>query len=110
MMVSTSKVQHLFDFYEKDGNGAKPASDPITLMYEYCLHISATEADCERFFRILSLVVNKPYLVNLKSDKACMKAYLRYYAREIYYTMGAGKEQKKSIDSIVFKQDCSCVC
>ena len=42
-------VQHLFDFYEKDGNEEKSASDPITLMTESCFHISATDVDCERF-------------------------------------------------------------
>ena len=60
-------VQHLLDFYE-DRN-EKSASDPITLMYENNLHISATEADCERFFRIMSLVVKKPHLVRL-NEKA----------------------------------------
>ena len=48
-MVSTSVVPHVFDFYERDGNEEKSASDPITLMTESCFHISATEADCERF-------------------------------------------------------------
>lgn len=109
-MVSTTKVQHLFDFYEKDGSEAKPASDPITLMYENSLHISATEADCERFFRILSLVVKKPYVVNVGKEKACMKAFIRYYAREVYYAMGNGKEEKKSIYSIMFKQGRLRVC
>ena len=70
-------VKHLFNFYEKDENEEKLMSDAITLMYESCLHISATEADCERFFRILSLIVKKPYVVNIRKKKACMKAYLR---------------------------------
>ncbi len=51
-------VQHLLDFYE-DGNEEKPGYDPISLMYENSLHKSVTEADCERFFRIMSLVVKK---------------------------------------------------
>ena len=42
-------MPHVFDFYERDGNEEKSASDPITLMTESCFHISATEADCERF-------------------------------------------------------------
>ena len=60
-MVSTDSSPSLFDFYQKDGDEKGPASDPITLMYESSLHISATEADCERFFRILSLLIQKPY-------------------------------------------------
>ena len=39
-----------------------------------------------------------------------MKAYLRYYAKEAYYLMGNGKEKKKKIYSIMFKQDCIRVC
>ena len=61
-------VQHLLVFYE-DGNEEKPGYDPISLMYENSLHISATEADCERFFSILSLVVKKQHLVRLNEEK-----------------------------------------
>lgn len=61
-------VRHLLDFYE-DGNEEKPGYDPISLMYENSLHISATEADCERFFSILSLVVKKQHLVRLNEEK-----------------------------------------
>lgn len=78
-MVSTDSSPSLFDFYQKDGDEKGPASDPITLMYESSLHISATEADCERFFRILSLLVQKPYTVKLNTEKACKAAFLRYY-------------------------------
>ena len=41
-------MPHAFDFYEKEEIEEKSASDPITLMYESCFHISATDVDCER--------------------------------------------------------------
>ena len=104
-MVSTDSSPGLFDFYQKDGDGREPASDPITLMYESSLHISATEADCERFFRILSLLVQKPYTVKLNGEKACKAAFLRYYSEEIFYAMGSGKEMNKSLYSIMFERD-----
>ena len=62
-------VQHLLDFYEKDNMMRSPFMIQ-SLMYENSLHISATEADCERFFRVMSLVVKKPHLVRLKEEKA----------------------------------------
>ena len=104
-MVSTDSSPSLFDFYQKDGDEKGPASDPITLMYESSLHISATEADCERFFRILSLLVQKPYTVKLNTEKACKAAFLRYYSEEVFYAMGSGKEMNKPLYSIMFERD-----
>ena len=54
--------------------------------------------------------MKKPYVVNVGKEKVSMKPFLRYYGREVHYAIGNGKEEKKSINSIVFKQDSLCIC
>ena len=99
-LVSDVPSPDLLDFQVKYKSEKRKAKDPIAVMYESCLHVASTEADCERFFRILSLTVCKPYQVNINSSKACMIAFARNYAREIYYSMGNGKQQERSIYEI----------
>ena len=58
----------------------------------------------------LPLVVKKSCVVNVGKEKVSMNPFLRYYVREVHYAMGNGKQEKKSINSIVFKQDSFCIC
>lgn len=73
---------------------------PVKRYYEACLCLAATESDCERFFRILSLIVKKQYRVRMNGDRACSMAFLKYYATAIYYLFGNGKEDKRTITSL----------
>lgn len=63
----------------------------------------STEADTERFFRVYSLEVDIPYMTNMSSQKASYIAFARYYAREIYYYMGKGKDCNENIIKITLK-------
>lgn len=77
-------------------------TDPITVMKESYLHLSATEADCERFFRILSQLTKRPYLTNIGKDKVCRIGFLIYYAEEIFYSMADGTN-KRDVYSIFYE-------
>lgn len=73
---------------------------PVKRYYEACLCLASTESDCERFFRILSLIVKKQYRVRMNGDRACNMAFLKYYATSIYYLFGNGKEERRTITSL----------
>lgn len=70
-------------------------------LYEYSLCTSPTEADCERFFRILSLFVKKQYRTNMKASTWCTLSFLKYYGREIYYLFGQGRNNDTSIEKVL---------
>ena len=64
------------------------------------LHYPATESACERFFRQLSLIVKKQYRTKMNGDKSCQIAFLHYYAVQIYYLLGFGKEKVDDLGDI----------
>ena len=64
------------------------------------LHYPATESACERFFRQLSLIVKKQYRTKMNGDKSCQIAFLHYYAVQIYYLLGFGKERVDDLGDI----------
>lgn len=80
-------------------------NEPVKRYYEACLCLASTESDCERFFRLLSLVVKKQYRVCLNGDKACDIALLKYYSNMVYYLFGNGISQKRSISSMFFDEN-----
>ena len=64
------------------------------------LHYPATESACERFFRQLSLIVKKQYRTKMSGDKSCQIAFLHYYAVQVYYLLGFGKERIEDLGDI----------
>ena len=99
-LVSEERACNPYDFHEMFPSSTMRAKDPLRIMYESCLHVPSTEADCERFFRLLSLVTDKKYQVNILSSKACRMAFVKYYAEEIYYSMGSGREVNETVYQI----------
>lgn len=65
-----------------------------------CLHYPATESACERFFRQLSLIVKKQYRTNMNGDKSCQISFLHYYAVQVYYLLGTGRENNHDLGKI----------
>lgn len=101
-LVSEEKSRDLYSFpCDKKCTEQKP-SDPMVLMMESSLHLSASEADCERFFRIMSQMVKRSYVSTWRSDKACQMAFLSYYSTEIYYAMVDPSSHTSSIYDIFF--------
>ena len=70
-------------------------------LYEFSLCTAPTEADCERFFRILSLFVKKQYRTNMKADTWCKLSFLKYYGKEIYFLFGYGRNDKTNIENVL---------
>ena len=99
-LVADQHEEELHCLVNKERPCRSKPTDPVTILKESVLHLSATEADCERFFRILSQVAKKPYLVEIDSKKACMIAFEKYYSMEIYYSMGCEARDKYAIYSI----------
>jgi len=103
VLVSEEKVAELYTFHKKYEPSKMMAENPLRIMYESCLHIPATEADCERFFRILSLVVNKPYQVNINPERVCQIAFVKSFTDEIYYSIGVERSKRRSVYDIFLK-------
>ena len=70
-------------------------------LYEFSLCTAPTEADCERFFRILSLFVKKQYRTNMKADTWCKLSFLKYYGKEIYFLFGYGQNENTRIENVL---------
>ena len=70
-------------------------------LYEFSLCTAPTEADCERFFRILSLFVKKQYRTNMKADTWCKLSFLKYYDKEIYFLFGYGQNENTRIENVL---------
>ena len=70
-------------------------------LYEFSLCTAPTEADCERFFRILSLFVKKQYRTNMKADSWCKLSFLKYYGKGIYFLFGYGRNDKTNIENVL---------
>lgn len=102
-LVASKKEEELHCLVNKERPCRSKPTDPVTILKESVLHLSATEADCERFFRILSQVAKKPYLVEIGPKKACMIAFEKYYSTEIYYSMGCEARDKYDIYSIFYE-------
>ena len=51
----------------------------VQCMLEEVLSIAATEAVCERYFRICSTIVKKPYITNMNAETVNDMAFMRYY-------------------------------
>ena len=67
----SSSTQTYQDRYD-DENG-------VQCMLEEVLSIAATEAVCERYFRICSTIVKKPYITNMNAETVKDMAFMRYY-------------------------------
>ena len=48
-------------------------------MLEEVLSIAAMEAVCERYFRIFSTIVKKPYITTMNVEMVSHMAFMRYY-------------------------------
>ena len=48
-------------------------------MLEEVLSIAATEAVCERYFRICSTIVNKPYITSMNAETVNDMVFVRYH-------------------------------
>lgn len=55
-LVTDQKEEELHCLVNKERTCRGRPTDPVTTLKESVLHLSATEADCKRFFRILSQV------------------------------------------------------
>ena len=51
----------------------------VQCMLEEVLSIAATEAVCERYFRICSTIVKKPYITSMNAETVNDMAFMRYY-------------------------------
>ena len=51
----------------------------VQCMLEEVLSIAATEAVCERYFRICSTIVKKPYITSMNAETVKDMAFMRYY-------------------------------
>ena len=51
----------------------------VQCMLEEVLSIAATEAVCERYFRICSTIVNKPYITSMSAETVNDMVFVRYY-------------------------------
>ena len=67
-----SSPTQLYDNRYVDENG-------VQRMLEEVLSIAATEAVCERYFRICSTIVKKPYITNMNAEIVSNMAFIRYY-------------------------------
>ena len=70
----------------------------VQCMLEEVLSIAATEAVCERYFRICSTIVKKPYITSMNAETVNDMAFMRYYKIPLCKLI-QGKEMFSSLSS-----------
>ena len=72
----------------------------VQCMLEEVLSIAATEAVCERYFRICSTIVNKPYITSMNAETVNDMVFVRYYKIPLCKLI-QGKEMFSSLSSVL---------
>ena len=72
----------------------------VQCMLEEVLSIAATEAVCERYFRICSTIVKKPYITSMNAETVNDMASMRYYKIPLCKLI-QGKEMFSSLSSVL---------
>ena len=101
--TSKAKGISLYDGLEVEKyNGIE--NIPLKKFYEKSLSLAATEADCERFFRIVSLTAKRKYTTSMNDETCCSISYLRYYKDEVFYLFGNGKDEQIPFSKLISKK------
>ena len=72
----------------------------VQCMLEEVLSIAATEAVCERYFRICSTIVNKPYITSMSAETVNDMVFVRYYKIPLCKLI-QGKEMFSNLSSVL---------
>ena len=72
----------------------------VQCMLEEVLSIAATEAVCERYFRICSTIVKKPYITSMNAETVNDMVFVRYYKIPLCKLI-QGKEMFSSLSSVL---------
>ena len=72
----------------------------VQCMLEEVLSIAATEAVCERYFRICSTIVKKPYITSMSAETVNGMVFVRYYKIPLCKLI-QGKEMFSNLSSVL---------